>query len=571
MSASFGDVSHDAWGLDEDVFRSICCPYKEKLMHKLSAALAVSALALAGAVFAPVDVQPVQAATPPAVIAPGAYSLTNAASANNLHVQGVSITAGTSVVQSAPRTTSGQSWWVAQRSPGVYTLRNNNSGLCLQDAGAAGAPLTQEDCAAVPSQDWTLAAGADGYTLLNASSGRAADASAGAKVLSAQASSAASQRWVLSANSIARITAWGVALTDGGPSLQDKTIRMVVRPNTAGNAQRVTLSNRFGTAPLVVGSATVAYQGTGLSASDAPSRFKFRGQSTVTIPVGGEVVSDALNVPVKTDAKLLVSVFVSGSIPVSTYHNLGNVSNGIADGNHAADTSNASFTQGASQYYFLKSIDVISATAKGSMVALGDSITDGYGSSLNGFNNWPAQLADKINARDKSIAMVNAGISSNRVTFEAGAAKSRGMAATTRFAYDVAAVPGVTSVFLFEGINDIPDGASSDRIIEGYRNIIAQARAAGLKVYGATMTPTKGTASFTTVRELTRTTVNTWILSSGEYDGVADFSAAVADPTDPERILPAYDGGDRIHLNPAGYTALAGAVDVAPFTLVGGF
>ncbi|WP_425865016.1 GDSL-type esterase/lipase family protein [Arthrobacter sp. TWP1-1] len=545
-------------------------------MHKLSAALAVSALVLTGAVFAPVDVQPVQAATPaavnaPAVIVPGAYSLTNAASAKNLHVQGVSITAGTSIVQNAPRATAGQSWWVAQRSPGVYTLRNNNSGLCLQDAGASGAPLTQEDCAAVPSQDWNLVAGPDGYALVSASSGRVADASAGAKVVSAQTSSAASQRWVLSANSIARVAAWGVALTDGGPSLQDKTIRMVVRPNTAGNAQRVTLSNRFGTTPLVVGSATVAYQGTGLSASGAPSQFTFRGQSTVTIPVGGEVVSDALNVPVKTDAKLLVSVFVAGSIPVSTFHNLGNVSNGIADGNHAADTSNASFTQGSSQYYFLKSIDVISATAKGSMVALGDSITDGYGSSLNGFNNWPAQLADKINARDKSIAMVNAGISSNRVTFEAGGAKSRGMAATTRFAYDVAAVPGVTSVFLFEGINDIPDGASSDRIIEGYRNIIAQARAAGLKVYGATMTPTKDTASFTTARELTRTTVNNWILSSGEYDGVADFSASVADPADPERILPAFDGGDRIHLNPAGYAALAGAADVAPFTLAGGF
>ncbi|MDD0859438.1 SGNH/GDSL hydrolase family protein [Arthrobacter alpinus] len=262
----------------------------------------------------------------------------------------------------------------------------------------------------------------------------------------------------------------------------------------------------------------------------------------------------------------MVSLFVSGTIPVSTFHNLGLASNGIAAGNHATDTAGTSFTQAASQFYFLKGIDVISATAKGSMVALGDSITDGYGSTTNGFNDWPAQLADKINARDSSIAMVNAGISSNRLTIEAGGAKNRGMAATTRFAYDVAAIPGVKSVFLFEGINDIPDGRSADALIAGYRNVIAQARAAGLKVYGATMTPTKGVSSFNAARELTRTTANSWIMTSGEFDGVADFSAAVADPADPQRILAAYDSGDHIHLSPAGYAELAKAVDVAPFT-----
>ncbi|MHA7270843.1 GDSL-type esterase/lipase family protein [Arthrobacter sp. HLT1-20] len=537
-------------------------------MRKLSVAVAVSALALAGAVVLPAGSQPVQAATLPTAVAPGAYSLTNVSTAKNLHVNGVSIAAGTKIVEDAPRGTAGQSWWVAQTAPGVYKLSSNNSGLCLQDAVAAGAALTQENCADIPGQRWRMAAGDDGYTLVNVGSGRAADVADAASldVVSNVAGAAATQRWVLAKNGITRVTAWGTALTDGGPALTDKTIRMVVRPNLAGNAQRITLSNRFGTAPLVVGSATVGYQGTGLTAGSAPSSFKFGGATTVTIPAGGEVVSDALNVPVKTDTNLLVSVFVSGTIPLSPYHNLGIVSNGIADGNHTADTANTSFTQGASQFFFLKGIDVISATAKGSMVALGDSITDGWGSSTNGFNNWPAQLSDKINARDSSIAMVNAGISSNRVTYEAGGAKNRGMAATTRFAYDVAAVPGVTSVFLFEGINDIPDGANSDRLIEGYRNIIAQARAAGLKVYGATMTPTKGVASFTAARELVRTTTNNWIMTSGEFDAVVDFSAAVADPADPERILPVYDSGDKIHLSVAGYAALAKAVDVAPFT-----
>lgn len=537
-------------------------------MRKMSVALAVSALALSGAVVLPAGVQGVEAATPPATVAPGAYSLTNVSTAKNLHVNGVSIAAGAKIVEDAPRGTAGQSWWVAQTAPGVYKLSSNNSGLCLQDAPSAGAALTQETCAETPAQRWRLTAAAEGFTLVNIASGRAADVAdaASTDIVSGAAGDSASQRWTLAKNNVTRVTAWGTALTDGGPALTDKTIRMVVRPNLAGNAQRITLSNRFGTAPLVVGSATVGYQGSGLSAASAPSAFKFGGAGTVTIPAGGEVVSDALNVPVKTDTNLLVSVFVSGTVPVSSYHNLGIVSNGIADGDHAADAANTSFTQGASQFYFLKGIDVISATAKGSMVALGDSITDGWGSSTNGFNNWPAQLADKINGRDASIAMVNAGISSNRVTFEAGGAKNRGMAATTRFAYDVAAVPGVTSVFLFEGINDIPDGASSDRIIDGYKNIIAQARAAGLKIYGGTMTPTKGTSSFNAARELVRTTANNWIMTSGEFDGVVDFSAAVADPADPERILPVYDSGDKIHLSVAGYAALSKAADVAPVT-----
>lgn len=539
-------------------------------MRRQTAGLIVAALALAGAVVIPATAQMVQAAPAPgpSAIAPGAYSLTNALTAKNLHVAGVSIDAGTTIVQDSPRTTAGQSWWVAQSASGLYKLRNTNSGLCLQDAAAAGGSLKQEDCAEVPSQGWRMTAENGGYSLVNAASGRAADAAdaAATEVLSNPAGPAESQHWKLSANSLTRVTAWGTALTDGGPALTNKTVRMVVRPNAAGNAQRMTLSNRFGTAPLVIASATVGYQGSGLNTSGAPLSVKFGGQSSVTIPAGAEVVSDALNLPVKTDTNLVVSLFVSGTIPVSSYHNLGIVSNGIADGNHAADTAGTSFSQGVSQFYFLKGIDVISATTKGSMVALGDSITDGWGSTNNGFNDWPAQLADRINARDKSIAMVNAGISSNRLTFDAGGARSRGMAATTRFAYDVAAVPGVTSVFLFEGINDIPDDASADRLIEGYRNIIAQARAAGLKVYGATMTPTKGVASYNDARELVRTTANNWIMTSGEFDGVADFSAAVADPADPQRILPIYDSGDKIHLSVAGYAALARAVDVVPFT-----
>lgn len=537
-------------------------------MRKLSIGLTVAALALAGAIVAPAGAQIAAAQVPASAVVPGAYSLSNVQTAKNLHVNGVSLASGTKIVEDAPRNTAGQSWWIGQKSPGVYKLSNTNSGLCLQDAATSGQALIQATCSDSATQQWNLTPRTGGYALINVASGRAADVadSSSTDVVSSAASEGDGQRWVLSNSNLTRVTAWGTSLTSGGRAFTDQTIRMVVRPNVAGQAQRITLSNRFGTAPLVVGAATVAQQSNGLTAAATPQAFSFGGSSSVTIPAGAEVVSDALNVPVRTDSKLLVSVFVSGTIAVSSFHNLGIVSNGIGNGNLAAETANTNFTQGVEQYFFLKGIDVITANTKGSMVALGDSITDGWGSTRDNFNNWPAQLADRINASGSSIAMVNAGISSNRLTFDDNGAKQRGMAATTRFAYDVAAVPGVKSVFLFEGINDIPDGANADRLIAGYRNVIAQARNAGLKIYGATMTPTKGVASFTTARELVRTTANNWIMTSGEFDGVVDFSAVVADPADKERILPVYDSGDKIHLSVAGYRALAAAADVAPVT-----
>jgi len=540
-------------------------------MRRVLTVTAVAAAVLAGAVALPLSVPAAQAATAtvPATVAPGAYSLTNVSSAKQLDVAGVSTAAGAGITQSVSRGSAAQSWWVAQLKPGVYRINSVNSGLCLQDAAAAGGQLTQATCVDSGVQQWKLVAGDGGYVLGNVASGAVAGVadSAAGPVVAQAAADAPTQRWSLAANNVSRVSAWGSALTSGGPAIADKTIRMVVRPNLAGFAQRLTLSNRFGTTPLVIGAASVGYQASGLAATAAPTRVTFGGSDTITIPAGQELVSDPVSVEVKRGTNLLVSLFVSGTVPTSSFHNFGLASNSMAAGNHAADAVADSFTQATSSYFILKGIDVLSATAQGSMVALGDSITDGYGATQNGFNNWPAQLADRINAHDSSLAMVNVGISSNRLTLDSTPQSlSRGLSAINRFPYDVAAVPGATSVFLFEGINDIPDGAGSDHLIEGYRNIIAQARAAGLKVYGATMTPTKGVASYNSARELTRTTANNWIMTSGEFDGVADFSAAVADPADPTKILAAYDSGDHIHLNAAGYGVLAKLVDGPPFT-----
>lgn len=538
-------------------------------MRRFSGVAALSAAVLTGVMALPLGAPTVQAALSPVTIAPGAYSLSNVFSAKQLDVAGVSVAAGAGLTQSSPRGSAAQSWWVAQLSPGVYRINSVNSGLCLQDAAVVGGTLTQSVCQDTGSQQWKLVQGDAGVTLSNVASGRVAgvsDAAAGA-VVAQDAATATTQQWTLAANGVSRVSVWRSALTNGGPAVANQTIRMVVHPNLAGFAQRLTLSNRFGTTPLVIGAASVGYQSAGLTATAAPTPVTFGGAATITIPAGQDAVSDPVNVEVKRGIKLLVSLYVSGSVPNSTFHSLGLASNSMAAGNHAADSAADSFTQATSSYFFLKGIDVISATAKGTMVALGDSITDGYGSTQNGFNNWPAQLADKIAANDSALAMANVGISSNRLTLDSTSSSlSRGTSAINRFPYDVAAVPGVKSVFLFEGINDIPDGVSGDQLIAGYRNVIAQARAAGLKIYGATMTPTKGVASFAADREQTRITANQWIMTSGEFDGVADFSAAVADPADHQKVLAAYDSGDHIHLNAAGYGVLAKLVDAAPFT-----
>lgn len=527
------------------------------MRSRWTTATIIGALAL-GALIAP---QSAVAAVPAATVAPGAYSFTSVATSKQLDVAGVSVSAGAGVTHTPARGSAAQSWWVAQLEPGTYRISNVNSGLCMQDAGSAGGQLTQQACSTVPTQRWHLDAVDGGYELRSQASGRLADATAAPAITSRADVNSTAQRWVIAPNKLTRVSAWGTALTAGGPAFSEKTIRMVLQPTIAGNAQRMTFSNRFGSTPLTIGAASVGYQGSGLATTAAPTAIRFGGATSVTIAPGAEIISDPVNVPVTAGQNLTVSAYVKGNIANSSYHTRAHATTGIAAGNQTAASAATSFTSLATSYYFLKSIDVISNKAPGTMVALGDSITDGFGSTQNGFDSWPAQLGQKLVADGRSLGIVNAGISSNRLTLDSTASSlGRGMSAISRFDYDVASVPGVTAVYLFEGINDVGDGVTSPQLIAGYQAIIDKARAAGLKVYGASMTPFNGVAAYTTARETVRTTTNAWILSHPGYDGVLDFSAAVANPADPTRILPAYDSGDRIHLSAAGYEVLASQV-----------
>ena len=204
---------------------------------------------------------------------------------------------------------------------------------------------------------------------------------------------------------------------------------------------------------------------------------------------------------------------------------------------------------------------------------LGDSITDGTRSTPNTNNRWPDHLAKRLLAPTSTfkIGVLNAGIAGNRVLAESN--PPFGVNALARFDRDVLTQPGVTTVVVMEGINDIGNigtnrpeaGSDAAEIIAGYQQLIARGRTRGLKIYGATLTPFEGAAYFTQVGETKRQAVNAWIRTSRAYDAVIDFDLALRDPEHPTKFLPKYDSGDNLHPSDVGYQAMANAVNLALF------
>jgi lysophospholipase L1-like esterase len=237
------------------------------------------------------------------------------------------------------------------------------------------------------------------------------------------------------------------------------------------------------------------------------------------------------------------------------------------------DPNAAAFQTRIGAWYFVDGVDVMAPSRdRGAIVALGDSITAGVGSTLNGEANWPDDLARRLaTLTGPSLSVVDQGIGGNRVLNDAPCC---GEDALARFDADVLGQTGVRDVILLEGINDIGYGHSRNpltvpntpvaagQIIAGYEQLIAQAHAAGLRIFGATLLPFKGAHYWTPEGQMERDTVNHWILTSGAFDGVINFAAVVADPTDPQRLNPLYDSGDHLHPNDAGYRAMADAVDI---------
>jgi lysophospholipase L1-like esterase len=289
----------------------------------------------------------------------------------------------------------------------------------------------------------------------------------------------------------------------------------------------------------------------------------FAGRPRITVPAGAEVVSDPVALRVAADRDLLVSTWTPEPSGTVTYHPAAMQDSFFAGGpaDHAGDTAAAAFTRTTRGWHYVSGVDV--AGGAGTVVALGDSITDGVTSTPGANRRWTDFLAARLaTSAVPDYGVANSGISGNRVLLDSSRA---GRSALTRLPYDVLDRAGARTVIVFAGINDIqrtPRRGDPEEIIAGLAQIAAQARDRGLRVVGATVLPWKGWGRWTPEREAVRVAVNAWIRAGGDgaFAGVADFDAAMRDPADPERLRPGYDSGDHLHPNDAGNRAMARAV-----------
>ena len=356
-------------------------------------------------------------------------------------------------------------------------------------------------------------------------------------------------------------------------SFAGQTVRMIAHASIGGSTLRVRFTNELGTDALVIGSAHVALQSAGSTTIAGTDRtLTFAGESTVTIPKGAPMLSDPVDLKVPALGNVVVTIYLPNATVARTYHDLARQTTYLSGpGNYTSGTAFPTLSTTAS-WFFLSAIEVLAPPRTVAVVTLGDSITDGYASTLDANHRWPNFLADRLQSsrRTSNIAVLDQGISGNRVLHDA-----IGPNALARFDRDVLAQSGVKYVTVLEGINDFglpaffpSEVVSADDVIAGYKQLIARAHAQGLLIYGATLTPFEDTlipGYFTLAGEAKRQTVNAWIRTSRAFDAVIDFDRAIRDPAHPTRMLAAYDSGDHLHPNDAGYQAMANAVDLRLF------
>ena len=365
------------------------------------------------------------------------------------------------------------------------------------------------------------------------------------------------------------------------PSFTNQTIRQTIRVSVGGPRLRLRLTNEYGTKPLAIGAARVALsdeRGNIRPGTERPVLFS--GKPTASVPVGSPYLSDPIDLPVSALASLSISIYLPEDTGPCTCHATGLQDAFVSD---TGDFTGKSFTPARTMQFraYISGVEIESAGGGGVVVVLGDSISDGAGSTPNANQRWPDLLANRLNAKGAAgWGVVNMGISGNRVL-----ADGAGQSALARFDRDVLSTPGVTTVIFFEGVNDLGisygrfegplaevfkslasgNKATAESMIAGYRQLIARARARGLKVLAATITPYGGAPYYSEEGEAVRQAINTWIRTGGEVDGVLDFDAVIRDPARPNQIMDGFHPGDYLHGSDAGYAAMAASVDLTLF------
>jgi lysophospholipase L1-like esterase len=354
----------------------------------------------------------------------------------------------------------------------------------------------------------------------------------------------------------------------------NQTVRMIVHTTIGGHRARVRLSNAFGKEPLVIGAARIAIRssaGAILPASDRT--LTFSGKPSVTIPPGALVLSDPVDLDVPQLGDLAISVYVPGKTGPPTWHFTGLHTTYLAGPGDFTSKTDIPDASKEPSWFWIEGVDVTAPKGTAAVVAFGDSITDGAQSTVDANHSWPSDLAQRLLARSghhQQLAVLNAGISGNRVLHDVV-----GPNALARFDRDALLQSGVEDIIVLESINDIgfsniPSNAnqavSADDLIAGLQQLIERAHARGIRIFGATLTPFEGATYASPEGEAKREAINKWIRTSGAFDGVIDFDATVRDPEHPKTVLPAYDSGDHLHPNDAGYQAMADAIDLSLFT-----
>ncbi|MEH0544627.1 SGNH/GDSL hydrolase family protein [Streptomyces sp. B21-105] len=378
------------------------------------------------------------------------------------------------------------------------------------------------------------------------------------------------------------VGAWAAAPAGGEPGTETggtagRTVRNVVHTGVGGTGARVALSNLYGSGPLTVTHATLAVADDDGSAAADPAtlrRLTFGGSTTVVVPAGGQAVSDAVAVVVPHDTDILVSTYTPSSAGPVTYHPRARQTSYIATGESTEDVTGATFTTTSAHWRYLTALDVLSNEADGTVVAFGDSITDGVTSTADENRRWPDVLADRLRTAltatgrpadgdTPRYGVVNAGISGNRVLADD---PERGASGLNRFDRDVLDRTNVKAVVVDLGINDIlrdPNPTGPQAILDGLRTLVDRAHAHGVRAVGATLTPFRGHGGYTDARERVRQQVNAAIRVGGLFDEVVDFDKALRDPYDPRSMRSEYDSGDHLHPSDRGYRAMARTVDLS--------
>ena len=377
---------------------------------------------------------------------------------------------------------------------------------------------------------------------------------------------------------------WAAVPDSEGPALDARTVRQVIRTSIGGSALRLRLSNLFGSGPVTIGPVQIARHASASAITPGTTRaVTFGGEPTVTLAKGADVLSDPVEFTVNPIEELAVSIYVRGAA-ASTIHGVGLQTAYLMRGDDT-DAISLPAAERDDSRYFLTDVETASSAERRTIVVVGDSIADGVGSTPDGSARWSDALAARLQADHDlaSVGVVNSGLAGNRILRD-GLAPYLGPSLVSRFDRDVLNKRGVKWILLLEGINDISasdtltdvrEHASAQQIIDGMKVLIQRAHARGLKIWGATLLPYKNTIVppnvgfngpyYTASGEAKRQTVNDWIRSAHAFDAVIDLDQRMRDPAHPDTLRSAYDSGDHLHPNDAGYREMAAAIS---FTLI---